>query len=124
MKYEIPQIWVKAVNTGNLDAIMDCYDEEASLFATFEQMPITSREGIKNYFVGFTSRDHAGVKIKEGTQEIQNFDGRGYLATGLYDFYYSENGSQVRHPARYSFMVKVDQSAKIAHHHSSLLPSA
>ncbi len=124
MKYEIPQNWVNAVNAGNLDAILGCYDEKASLFATFEQMPITSREGIKNYFAGFTSRENAGVEIKEGMQEILDFNGRGYLATGLYDFYYTDGGIQVRHPARYSFMVKVDQQAKIAHHHSSLLPSS
>jgi hypothetical protein len=42
----------------------------------------------------------------------------------LYDFYYTENGSEVRHPARYTFMVRVDQQGKIAHHHSSLLPSS
>ena len=124
MNNEIPQNWVNAVNAGNLDAIMDCYDENASLFATFEQMPITTREGIKDYFVGFTSREGAGVEINQSSQHVEDFGDGSYLATGLYDFYYTENGSEVRHPARYTFMVRVDQQGKIAHHHSSLLPSS
>lgn len=124
MNYEIPKKWVQAVNEGNLDRIMDCYDPSASLFATFSSKPIKTRAGIQNYFENFTSREGAGVSLQEGSLELEDWGKEGYAATGLYEFFYLENGMQVRHPARFSFMVKVDPIQKIQHHHSSLIPDS
>ena len=47
MSYEIPNEWVDAVNQGDVDRIMKCYDDNASLLATFAADPIRTREGIR-----------------------------------------------------------------------------
>ena len=122
MNRNIPGNWLKAVNEGDLNAIMECYDEKAILFATFESKPLTTTEEIRNYFVGFTAREGAGVRLEDGTLEFHDYGQEGYLATGFYEFYYLENGEEVCHPARFSFAVKIDQMQKIKHHHSSTIP--
>lgn len=124
MNYEIPNRWVQAVNEGNVARIMDCYDPSASLFATFSAMPIKTRAGIQNYFENFTTREGAGVSLLVDSLELEDWGKEGYGATGLYEFFYLENGMQVRHPARFSFMVKVNPFQKIQHHHSSLIPDS
>tara|TARA_B100000282_G_scaffold288179_1_gene256571 strand:+ start:834 stop:1208 length:375 start_codon:yes stop_codon:yes gene_type:complete len=124
MNYEIPKKWVQAVNEGDVDRIMDCYGPCASLFATFSPEPIKTRAGIQNYFENFTSREGAGVFLQEDSLELEDWGKAGYGATGLYEFFYMENGMQVRHPARFSFMVKIEPSQKIQHHHSSLIPDS
>ena len=60
----------------------------------------------------------------EDSLELEDWGQEGYGATGLYEFFYLENGMQVRHPARFSFMVKFDPTQKIQHHHSSLIPDS
>ena len=124
MNYEIPKKWIHAVNKGNVDQIMDCYYPSASLFATFSAKPIKTMVGIQNYFENFTSREGAGVSLQEDSLELEDWGQEGYGATGLYEFFYLENGMQVRHPARFSFMVKNDSTQKIQHHHSSLIPDS
>ena len=122
MKYEMPEKWVEAVNAGKVDEIMDCYEEQASLLATFEARPLKSFEGIRDYFVGFTSKKGAGVRIEEASLSHQSLGGDFYLAMGLYEFYYQDQGNLVRHPARFTFTIKTDSGEKIIHHHSSLIP--
>ena len=124
MNYEIPKKWIQAVNEGDVDRIMDCYDPNASLFATFSAQPINTRAGIQNYFENFTSREGAGVSLQEDSLKLEDWGQEGYGATGLYEFSYMEKGMQVRHPARFSFMVKVDPTQMIRHHHSSLIPNS
>ena len=124
MNYEIPRKWIHAVNEGNVDHIMDCYGPSASLFATFSAEPIKTMAGIQNYFENFTSREGAGVSLQEESLVLEDWGQEGYGATGLYEFFYMENGMQVRHPARFSFMVKFDPTQKIQHHHSSLIPDS
>ena len=124
MNYEIPKKWIHAVNKGNVDQIMDCYYPSASLFATFSAKPIKTMVGIQNYFENFTSREGAGVSLQEDSLELEDWGQEGYGATGLYEFFYLENGMQVRHPARFSFMVKFDPTQKLQHHHSSLIPDS
>ena len=124
MSYEIPNEWVNAVNQGDVDRIMKCYDDNASLLATFAADPIRTREGIRAYFDGFTAREGAGVRILEGSVVHDSCGNEGYLATGLYEFFYTKNGSEIRHPARFTFMVGLIHRRGIQHHHSSLIPSS
>ena len=100
MNYEIPEKWVTSVNRGEVDEIMACYHEKASLLATFEARPLKSFEEIRNYFVGFTSKEGSGVRIDQPSLSHDPLGDGFYLATGLYEFYYLKEGNLVRHPAR------------------------
>ena len=114
--------WVCAVNSGIVDDIIACYCVDASLFATFDEKPLKSREDIRNYFLNFTSKEGAGVCIDEASTSLISLDDSFYLATGLYEFYFRKDINLVRHPARFTFIVEVSQKEKIIHHHSSLVP--
>lgn len=122
MNYEIPEKWVTSVNRGEVDEIMACYHEKASLLATFEARPLKSFEQIRNYFVGFTSKEGSGVRIDQPSLSHDPLGDGFYLATGLYEFYYLKEGNLVRHPARFTFTIKGDPNERIIHHHSSLIP--
>ncbi|MDA8991051.1 hypothetical protein N9H45_05950 [Opitutales bacterium] len=118
-----PNLWSQELNAGNLEKLLECYAEDAILFATFHAEPITIASGIRDYFVGFLARDGAGVKFNESTIKHHFISENAYISTGLYEFFYLENGEVIRHPARFSYIVEVDIMHKIMHHHSSIIPS-
>jgi hypothetical protein len=118
-----PNLWSNELNAGNLEPLLECYAEDAILFATFHASPITTPAGIRDYFVGFLARDGAGVKFNEATIKHYAVSENAYFSTGLYEFFYRESGEVIRHPARFSYMVEVDIMHKIKHHHSSIIPT-
>ena len=58
-KYIQPDLWSKELNAGNLEPLLQCYAEDAILFATFHPEPIDSPQGIRDYFTGFLAREGA-----------------------------------------------------------------
>ena len=121
-EYTQPALWSKELNAGNLEPLLECYAEDAILFATFRAEPLTTSLGIRDYFTGFLSREDAGVKFEQSTVKHYEISSNAYLCTGLYEFFYRENGELVRHPARFTYTVEVDRLYKIKHHHSSVIP--
>ena len=122
-KYIQPELWSKELNAGNLEPLLQCYAEDAILFATFQTKPLTTPQGIRDYFTGFLSRKGAGVRFDESTVTHHPLSVNSYSSTGLYEFFYREKGEDIRHPARFTYVVKVDKAHKIKHHHSSLIPA-
>ena len=123
MNYEIPRKWENAVNCGDLKKILECYDNQASLLATFHPEPILTTKGISEYFKSFISKKGAGVSINEENLHFFESHESGYTVIGLYEFFYHKDEKLVRHPARFTFVVDLDEIDKIKHHHSSLIPS-
>ena len=124
MKFEVPKIWCERLNAGDLDGVLSLYDENALLFATFDVQPLDQPEQRRKYFEGFLARPGAGVEVDEATLVHTNLADGVYLATGLYVFFYEEGDGLVRQHARFTFIVSVDESPLILHHHSSLVPNA
>ena len=56
-KYIQPELWSKELNNGNLETLLQCYAEDAILFATFQTEPLITPKGIRDYFTGFLSRE-------------------------------------------------------------------
>ena len=124
MKFYLqPELWSKELNAGNLESLLHCYAEDATLFSTFQAQPIKTPEGIRDYFSGFLAREGAGVCLNSTSIAYQTFSENLYISTGLYEFFYRENGEEIRHPARFTYVVKEETAHKIKHHHSSLVPA-
>jgi len=121
--YLQPGLWSKELNAGNLEPLLQCYAEDAILFATFQAEPITTPEGIRDYFTGFLGREGAGVLFDSSSIVHHSLSENSYMSTGLYEFFYRENGEDIRHPARFSYVVEIDSVHKIKHHHSSVIPA-
>ena len=124
MKFEVPKIWCERLNAGDLDGVLSLYDENALLFATFDVQPLVQPEQRRKYFEGFLARPGAGVEVDETTLVHRLHSDDVYQATGLYVFFYEEGDVLVRQHARFTFIVSVDESPLILHHHSSLVPNA
>ena len=121
--YIQPKLWSNQLNAGNLEPLLECYAEDAILFATFQTEPLDTPQGIRDYFTGFLSRDGAGVRFDESAITNHSLSDIAYVSTGLYEFFYRENGEEVRHPARFTYVVEIGESHKIKHHHSSVIPA-
>ena len=124
MKFEVPKIWCERINAGDLEGVLSLYEENALLFATFDAQPLGQPEQRRNYFENFLKRPGAGVEVDETTLVHSRLSEGAYQATGLYTFFYQEGDVLVRQHARYTFIVSVDQTPLILHHHSSLVPNA
>ena len=124
MKFEIPKIWADRLNNADLDGVLSLYEETALLLATFDARPLTQPAQRRKYFENFMRRPGAGVEIDESSLTCIRLSANVYQATGLYTFFFKENDVLVRQPARFTFIVSVDDRPLILHHHSSLVPNA
>jgi hypothetical protein len=124
MKFEIPKIWSELINAGDLEGVLALYEESALLLATFDAQPLDQPVQRRKYFENLLNRPGAGVEIDETTLVHSRRSEGVYQATGLYTFFYEENDVLVRQPARFTFIVSVDESPLILHHHSSVVPNA
>ena len=124
MNFEIPKIWCERINAGDLEGVLSLYEESALLFATFDAQPFSQPEQRRKYFENFLKRPGAGVEVDETTLVHCRHSEGVYQATGLYTFFYEEGAVLVRQPARFTFIVSVDERPLILHHHSSLVPNA
>jgi hypothetical protein len=123
MKFEIPQIWCERINAGELEGVLALYEESALLLATFDAEPLVQTAQRRKYFENFMGRPGAGVEIDEASLTYSRHSEGVYQATGLYTFFYEEGEVLVRQPARFTFIVSVDERPLILHHHSSLVPN-
>ena len=124
MNFEIPKIWCERINAGDLEGVLSLYEENALLLATFDTQPLDQPVQRREYFENFLNRPGAGVEI-DGTSLLHNqLSEDVYQATGFYTFFYEEGTVLVRQPARFTFIVSVDERPLILHHHSSLVPNA
>ncbi len=124
MNLEIPKIWSERINAGDLEGVLSLYEESALLLATFDAQPLDQPVQRREYFENFLNRPGAGVEVDETTLVHSRHSEGVYQATGLYTFFYEEGGVLVRQPARFTFIVSVDERPLILHHHSSLVPNA
>ena len=110
--------WSDAVIATDYDAIMDCYAENAVLVPTLSSEKRQTRASRLDYFQGFA------VKVKGAhwyweDAAVQRLSDT-LILSGEYDFILLDESIS---KARFSFVLEEeDDSYKILHHHSSLLP--
>ena len=103
--------WIKCVNTGSVDDIINLYTNESSLISTFDGIFIENLSGIKNYFQLLRNKNTTAIVITNNVMKI----GNDYLEFGIYEF--NQNNHIVR--ARFTM---VSNERGILHHHSSQDP--
>ena len=123
MNYNLLENWVNEINGGDLNRLTSLYSQGAILFATFDEQPLDTPDLIYGYFKSFLSREGAGVELDPSTVTNSELSEKCYSSTGLYTFFFMENGHLIRQKARFTFIFTHEQSGVILHHHSSLIPS-
>lgn len=121
---EFPAHWVNLVNRGEAAAVLALYDEGAALLPTFSSVPAEGHGPIGAYFEKLLSREEAGVALDEGSVGVFESSDNLALAYGTYTFFYKQDGALQHFPARFTFVLDLDRSAPVLHHHSSLTPEA
>ncbi len=115
--------WAKAIESNNVQKIVNQYAPKAVLMATVENKPIISRAGKVNYFTKFFET-YPKVQVHYiGEQYLQIFSG-GAVSSGLYVFSSSKAGKPIEVHARYTFVYRdTPKGCQLITHHSSKLPN-
>ena len=101
--------WVKCINSGTIDDIINLYTNESSLISTFDNIFIENLQGIKNYFQKLRDKN---TIVSIMTNNIMKID-ENYLEFGIYEF------CQNNHITRARFSM-ISNERGIIHHHSSV----
>ena len=109
--------WVKHLNNGNLECILDMYHEEATLLPTFSPNLLSTPEQIEEYFVR-TIEHQASVEIDDGRTIKKKLSENMYLMTGFYIFYL-DNDRKKEFKSQFTFLIDLTTERPIQHHHSS-----
>jgi uncharacterized protein (TIGR02246 family) len=113
-------IWNNALQTGDPDKVVECYDIDAILLPTVSGLVRHNHEEIRDYFVHFLAKKPSG-RITE--QNIRIYDNIA-INSGLYTFTLTEDGVQADVAARFTFVYrKKEDGWLIIEHHSSILPA-
>jgi hypothetical protein len=113
--------WVEALGSGKGEApIAALYAPDAILLSTFDPKPLETPTAIAAYFHQLTQNPNLKATVQ--TEKIDTFADGG-ADSGLYTFSYTKEGTEVRVPARFTFVFRRTPAGwLIVSHHSSVVP--
>ena len=111
-----------AVNQLNLEGICDMYAEDAVLVPTFSDSFCMTPETRRDYFTMLGSRPGLQVEVIEDTLTFQKVGTGLYVTGGIYTWSHDPGEGRISMAARFSYVVDLNQSKPILHHHSSEVP--
>ena len=114
--------WTEYFNNGNLERLLDMYQEEATLLPTFSPNLLSTPKQIEEYFVR-TIEHQASVEIDDGKTIKRKLSENIYLLTGFYSFYFDNNRKR-EFKSRFTFLIDLSTEKPIQHHHSSQIPES
>ena len=109
--------WAEYFNNGNLERLLDMYQEEATLLPTFSPNLLSNLEQIEEYFAR-TIEHQASVEIDDSQTINKKLSENMYLMTGFYIFYFGNNHKR-EFKSRFTFLIDLSTEKPIQHHHSS-----
>jgi len=118
---ELFERWNSALQTGDADRVTACYADDAVLLPTVSNVPRTTPDEIRDYFLHFLEKQPVGTinqrNVKFGCNKLTD--------AGTYTFRVRDGGEGKEVPARYTFVYEYrDGEWKIVHHHSSMMPGS
>ena len=109
--------WADHFNNGNLERLLDMYQEEVTLLPTFSPNLLSNLEQIEEYFVR-TIEHQASVEIDDSQTIKRKLSENMYLMTGFYIIYFNNNRKR-EFKSRFTFLIDLSTEKPIQHHHSS-----
>lgn len=113
---------MRAVNTGDVDGLLDLYDSGAVLIPTFSNRLLNTPEKLRDYFLQLIAREELSIALHERTLILHELGGSAYTLSGIYNWRFSVDGELLNFEARFSYVLDVSRSRPIMHHHSSQIP--
>ena len=112
--------WADHFNNGNLERLLDMYQEEATLLPTFSPNLLSTPKQIEEYFVR-TIEHQASVEIDDSQTIKRKLSENMYLMTGAYVFCLKKK-SNTKYLSWFTFLIDLSVDSPIMHHHSSRVP--
>ena len=112
--------WAEYFNNGNLERLLDMYQEEATLLPTFSPNLLSNLEQIEEYFAR-TIEHQASVEIDDSQTIKRKLSENMYLMTGAYVFCLKKK-SNTKYLSWFTFLIDLSVDSPIMHHHSSRVP--
>ena len=119
---DILEKWMQAVNFGDVEGLLNLYDDEAVLIPTFSNRMLNTPEKLRDYFEKLGSREDLSVALHENTLLIQNMKDEVSVLGGIYTWRFAVDGELLVFEARFSYVIDNSKPNPILHHHSSQIP--
>ena len=114
--------WIQLVNNGDLESLLNLYDNEAILIPTFSNGILNTPEKLRGYFEELGSREELSVSVNEKYLVVQELQNQIFALGGIYDWRFNVEGEVQNFEARFSYLIDLSKSSPILHHHSSQVP--
>ena len=114
--------WANAMDSNNVNKVVDLYAKTAVLVSTVQTPPIVTRQGRVAYFSKFFKTYKNARVTYTDNKYIQVFNG-GAVSSGLYTFSGVKHGKETDMKARYTFVYRATPNGcELITHHSSEWP--
>ena len=114
--------WIQLVNNGDIESLLNLYDNEAILIPTFSNGILNTPEKLRGYFEELGSREELSVSVNEKYLVVQELQNQIFALGGIYDWRFNVEGEVQNFEARFSYLIDLPKSSPILHHHSSQVP--
>lgn len=114
--------WMLTVNSLDIEKLLTFYNKKAVLIPTFSNRLLDQPEKIRNYFNTLCDRKELNITLHEKKSIIQPIKDNIYSLSGIYCWRFMVDGELLSFEARFSYVIDLDQSNPIMHHHSSQIP--
>ena len=114
--------WIQLVNNGDIESLLNLYDNEAILIPTFSNGILNTPEKLRGYFEELGSREELSVSVNEKYLVVQELQNQIFALGGIYDWCFNVEGEVQNFEARFSYLIDLSKSSPILHHHSSQVP--
>lgn len=121
--HEVLEKWMKCVNEGDLDNLLDLYDPEAVLIPTFSNRLLNTPDKLKDYFERLAAREELSIALHEKTLIVQEIENETMFSlAGIYNWRFAVDGEILNFEARFSYVLDLARPSPVLHHHSSQIP--
>ncbi len=119
---DILKQWMKAVNDGDVETLLNLYDNKAVLIPTFSNRLLNTADKLKDYFEKLGNREDLSIALHEKTLITQELGNQIFLLSGIYNWRFVVDGELLNFEARFSYVIDLSKSNPILQHHSSQIP--
>lgn len=114
--------WMSAVNSHDIERLLAFYDEKAVLIPTFSNRLLDDPEKIRDYFTNLCDRKELQITLHEKKSLVQPIRNNIYSLSGIYCWHFMVDGELLSFEARFSYVIDLDLTNPVIHHHSSQIP--
>lgn len=119
---DILKKWLGAVNSGDVENLLDLYDSQAVLIPTFSNRLLNTRDDLRKYFEKLGAKKELSIELHEKTLITQNLQNEISLISGIYNWRFAVDEELLNFEARFSYTLDLSKPNPILHHHSSQIP--